>query len=182
MHTSSQWRHAGLTCELKHILLLVSAFILTSCADNQGDDLDRFMAEAAQDMRVRVEPLPEVLPYIPRQYNADGILNDPFKPRRAQASSSSAIQPNLNRPREPLEAYPLESLKFVGSIERPKLKYGLIKIPDESVQQVRIGNYMGQNFGIVTDISESGVTLKEIVQDELSGDWVERMTSLELQE
>ncbi|CAG0981997.1 hypothetical protein MTYP_01812 [Methylophilaceae bacterium] len=167
---------------IKYMFLISFALLISGCGGDQGDDLDKFMADAAQNMKVRIDPLPEVLPYIPKQYNADGVLNDPFKPRSAKASSSGSIQPNLNRPREPLEAYPLESLKFVGSIEKTKLKYGLIKIPDNTVQQVRIGNYLGQNFGMVTEISETGVVLKEIVQDELTGDWVERLASLELQE
>jgi type IV pilus assembly protein PilP len=62
------------------------------------------------------------------------------------------------------------------------LQYALIKTPENNIQQVKIGNYMGQNFGIVTEIGESTVTLKEIVQDELSGDWVERSTTISLQE
>jgi len=70
----------------------------------------------------------------------------------------------------------------VGSLSKDKLKYALIQTPENNIQQVKIGNYMGQNFGIVTDISESTVTLKEIVQDELSGDWVERTTTISLQE
>lgn len=168
--------------KLRHILLIQLCALLAACQGEKGDDLDQFMAESAKDMRVRVEPLPEVLPYIPMEYNADGTLINPFKARKATADGAGKLQPNMNRPREPLEAYPLESLKFVGSIEKLKLKYGLIQTPDESVQQVKVGNYMGQNFGMVTEITESGVVLKEIVQDELTGDWVERTANVDLQD
>lgn len=163
-------------------IIFMLALMLSSCGGSSGDDLDKFMSEAATNMVARVEPLPEVTPYTPLEYNSDGALNDPFKPRKAQNSGNASLQPNLNRPKEPLEAYPLETLKFVGSIEKLKLRYGLIGLPDNSIQQVKVGNYVGQNFGMVTNITESGVVLKEIVQDELSGDWVERTASIDLQD
>lgn len=166
----------------RHILLIQFCIFLAACQGGKGDDLDKFMAESAQDMRVKVDPLPEVQPYTPMEYNADGTLVNPFKARKAIGDAAGKLQPNMNRPREPLEAYPLESLKFVGSIEKLKLKYGLIQTPDNSVQQVKVGNYMGQNFGMVTNIAESGLVLKEVVQDELTGDWVERTASVDLQD
>jgi type IV pilus assembly protein PilP len=157
------------------------ALLVSACGPSKGDDLDEFMAEAGNDMRVRVEALPEVKPYIPMQYNEDGALNDPFKPRKAIARAG-ALQPDLSRPREALEAFPLESLKYVGMLSKNKLKFALISTPENNVQQVKIGNYIGQNFGIVTDITENNVVLKEVVQDEISGDWAERASRLDLQE
>jgi type IV pilus assembly protein PilP len=163
-------------------MLVQVCFLLVSCGSGKGDDLDKFMEEAGKDMRVKIEPLPEVKPYVPFQYNADNTLNDPFKPRKAEAGKSNGIHPNLDRPKEPLEAFPLESLKLVGVLSRGKLNYALIKTPDNNIQQVRIGNYLGQNFGIVTNVTETSVTLKEIIQDDLSGDWTERSSSIDLQE
>jgi type IV pilus assembly protein PilP len=139
------------------------------------------MATAANDMSKGVEPLPEVLPYSPLQYNADGTLSDPFKARKA-TNKSGALQPNTNRPKEALEAYPLESLKYVGSLSKNKLSYALIKTPDNTIQQVKMGNYVGPNFGLVTQINESAIEIKEIIQDDLTGDWVERNSSINLQE
>jgi type IV pilus assembly protein PilP len=81
-----------------------------------------------------------------------------------------------------MEAYPLESLKYVGLLSKRKLTYALLKTPDNAVQQVKLGNYVGQNFGRVTQVTDSEVVLKEIVQDDLSGDWVERTSTLALQE
>jgi len=159
----------------------IAAF-LVSCSSGQGDDLDQFMADASKDMRAKIPAIPEVKPYVPVEFNIDGALHDPFKPRKAQSNNSGGVQPNLNRPRDPLEAFPLESLKYVGILYKPKLKYALIQPPDAAVQQVKVGSYMGQNFGIVTDITESAVVLKEIVQDEVSGDWAERTSSINLQE
>lgn len=170
---------------IRPILMIQLCLLVAACGGHKDDDLDKFMAEAANGMHAKIDPLPEVKPYVPLQYNADGSLSDPFKARKAQATSgNSTLQPDLNRPKEPLEAYPLESLKYVGSIEKTKLEYALIKTPDNNnaVQEVKIGNYMGQNFGMVIDITESSVMLKEIVQDDLSGDWVERSNSINLQD
>ena len=81
-----------------------------------------------------------------------------------------------------MEAYPLESLKYVGMLSRNKLTYALLKTPDNDIQQVKVGNYVGQNFGRITQITDSELILNEIVQDELSGDWIERVSNLALQE
>ncbi len=169
---------------IRLILIIQLCLLIVACGGGKGDDLDKFMEESAKDMHAKIEPLPEVKPYAPLQYNADGLLGDPFKPKKAQATNASGgnLQPDLNRPKEALEAYPLESLKYVGSIEKAKLKYALIRTPDNTVQQVKIGNYIGQNFGMVIDITETSVMLKEIAQDELSGDWIERSASVNLQE
>jgi len=164
-------------------LLVCGVFsaVLMGCSFEEGDDLDQYMRDATKDVKPRVKPLPEVQPYMALQYNADGTLIDPFRARKA-VNKSSVLQPNLNRPKEPMEAYPLESLKYVGLLSRSKLTYALLKTPDESVQQVKLGNYVGQNFGRVTQIKDSEIVLVELVQDDLTGDWVERTTSLVLQE
>ena len=164
------------------MLSVLLCALLVACGAGNGDDLDKFMQDSGINLRVKVDPLPEVKPYVPLQYNADNTLNDPFKPRKSQSSKTGGVQPNLNRPKEPLEAFPLESLKFVGSLSKRNLKYALIKTPDNNIQQVKVGSYVGQNFGIVTDISESTVTLKEIIQDEATGDWTELASSMSLQE
>ena len=166
---------------LKFALIVPLIYLLAACTGNQGDDLDKFMATAANDMSKGVEPLPEVLAYSPLQYNADGTLSDPFKARKA-LNKSGSLQPNINRPKEALEAYPLESLKYVGSLSKNKLSYALIKTPDNTIQQVKRGNYVGPNFGLVTRINEGEIEIKEIIQDDLTGDWVERNSSINLQE
>lgn len=166
----------------KSLLMLPLCFMLFACGNDEGDDLDRFMRDAGNDMHPKIEALPEVKPYIPLQYNADGVLVDPFQARKIKGSGAGSLQPDMNRTKEVLESYPLESLKYVGLIEKAKLKYGLIEVTDKTVQQVRVGNYIGQNFGMVTAINENSLAIKEIVQDEITGDWVERAASLELQE
>lgn len=162
--------------------MAVLTAMLAACDSGQGDDIDQFIADSGKDMRARVNPIPEVKPYVPIEFNQDGALGDPFKPRKIESNKSSVIQPNLNRPKEPLEAFPLESLKYVGMLHRPKLVFALISTPSAGVQEVKVGQYIGQNFGLVTDISENSVVVKEIVQDDVSGDWIERTNTLSLQE
>jgi type IV pilus assembly protein PilP len=154
---------------------------LVACDGGEGDDLDKFMQDAGKTMQARIKPLPEVKSYLALQYNADGTLTDPFRARKS-LSKSSAHQPNLTRPKEPMEGYPLESVKYVGLLSKNKLTFALLKTPDNGVQQVTVGNYVGQNFGMVTQITDSEVVLKEIIQDDVSGDWVERVSTLALQE
>lgn len=165
----------------RFFVILLSA-LLTACGANEGDDLDKFINDAGKDMRGKVDALPEVTPFVPVEFNKDGALNDPFKPRKAQTTKNGGLQPDLNRPREAMEAFPLESLKYVGSLQKGKLKYALVRAPDNAVNQVGIGNYLGMNLGMVVDISDNEIKIKEIVQDELSGDWVERAASINLQE
>lgn len=168
---------------LKWRYLLVAGLCLAviACGDGEGDDLDQFMRDASQNLKPAVKPLPEVKPYIGMPYNAEGTLPDPFHPRKA-ASKPGALQPDMRRPREPMESYPLESLKYVGMLSKNKLTYALLKTPDNRIQQVQVGNYVGQNFGRVVEIAERELTLREIVQDELSGEWVEYLSKLALQE
>jgi len=166
---------------VKLLSTIALGVMLTACGGEEGDDLDQYMRDAAKHIKPSVKPLPEVKPYVALPYNADGSLVDPFRARKA-LNKSNTLQPNFNRPKEPMEAYPLESLKYVGMLSRNKLTYALLKTPDNSVQQVKLGNYVGQNFGRITQINDGEIILNEIVQDELSGDWVERISNLALQE
>ena len=163
-------------------IMIGLAASLVACGNGEGDDIDKFIKNAGSDIVAKVDPLPEVKPYAPFVFNADASLTDPFRARKAKASGAGSLQPNLNRPREALEAFPLESLKYVGLLSKAKLTYALIQTPDKAVQQVKVGSYLGQNYGVVTSVNESSILLKEIVQDDLTGDWVERSANLDLQE
>lgn len=167
---------------MKIIAVVLSSLALLACSGGDHEDLRQWMNEASQDIKGRIPPLPEVKPYEPVPYDA-GNLIDPFKPAKIEPEKKEGgggMRPDLNRPREPLEAYPLESLKYVGVIVKNKNGYAIIQT-DGSLFQVRIGNYMGQNFGVITKISEAEVSLRELVQDP-AGDWVERVSTLLLQE
>jgi type IV pilus assembly protein PilP len=118
-------------------------------------------------------------PYEPFTYNAFD-LSDPFKPRKIEpVKGGSKLAPDLNRRKEPLEAYPLESLQMVGTLQRGKSTYALVRTTDRDVYQVKVGNYLGQNFGVIVSIGDGDIRLKELVQDG-AGDWTERTSTLQL--
>lgn len=165
--------------------LLISSLtcvFLAACSGSNQDELQQWMKDNTKDMRGRIPPLPQVKPYAPVAYDAAGIV-PPFSDRKlaveTKQGGGSGIQPDLNRPKEPLEAFPLESIKYVGVIEKKKQSFGIVTA-DGALYQVRTGNYMGQNFGVITRISETEMNLRELVQDP-NGDWVERVSSLQLQ-
>ncbi len=165
------------------VLAVAVALALPGCGGEQHADLKQFVKDSENLPHGRIPPLPEVKPYEPFTYSAFD-LTDPFKPRKIEPPKSTGkggIQPDLTRRREPLEAYPLESLKMVGTLQQKKDIYALVKTPDNNLFRVKAGNYMGQNFGRITTISDTAVTLKEIVQDSL-GSWEEKDQTLQLQD
>jgi len=159
---------------------LALSLLLSACGSGEYSDLQQFVADSGKDLRGKVPPLPEVKPYEPYAYNAFDIP-DPFKPRKPVVGKGGGNQPDLNRAKEPLESYPLESLKMVGMLQQQQVFYALIKSPDNALHRVKVGGYMGQNFGRIASISEADVTLKEIVQDS-GGDWTERVSTLMLED
>ena len=165
---------------MKRLISLVIVLGLAGCGGAGMDDLRTFVAEAGRDMQGKIEPLPEVKAYEPFTYDAFD-LPDPFKPRKLTGGGGGGIQPDLNRPKEPLEAFSLETLKMVGMLSKKGVIHAVIKTPDNAVYHVRKGNYVGQNFGLITQISETELTLREIIQDS-AGDWSDRISTLILQE
>jgi type IV pilus assembly protein PilP len=164
-------------------LLLASLVmgILGGCS-SEMDDLKRFVRESDKGLPRRVEPLPAVKPFEPFSYEGFD-LPDPFKPRKLAAPREGAgggIAPDLNRRKEPLEGFPLEQLKMVGTLTQGKDTYALVRA-DKTLYRVKKGNYMGQNFGLITDVTDGEIKLKEIVQDS-AGDWTERQSVLPLLE
>jgi type IV pilus assembly protein PilP len=161
-------------------LSLGACALLVGCGGESHQDLRAWMADQGKNARGRVDPLPQIKPYEPFAYNAFD-LPDPFKPRKIEPTrgAGSKLAPDLTRRREPLEAYPLESLNMVGTLTQGKSTYALVRTPDKDVYQVAKGNYLGQNFGVILDISEGEIRMKELVQDG-GGDWTERTGTLQL--
>jgi len=161
-------------------LAICLTLVLSACGGASEDTRD-FVKNSGKDLRGKVTPLPEVKPYEPFPYEATD-LPDPFKPRKlAPPKGGGGVQPDFNRPKEALESFALESLKMVGTLQKDKTVYAIIKTPENSLYRVRPGNYIGQNFGIITQVTDSEVKLTEIVQDS-AGDWTERNSSLALTE
>jgi type IV pilus assembly protein PilP len=170
---------------LKRTLIALAGLTLVACGGEEHQDLRAWVKEQDNMPRPRIEPLPEVKPFEVFTYMADqdGLV-DPFKPRKIESAKQSAgggLRPDLNRPREPLEAYPLENLQMVGTLSKRRDMFALIKTPDSNLFRVTRGNYLGQNFGRITEIDDASVKLKEMVQDS-AGDWIERVSTLQLQD
>lgn len=166
---------------LRFAAMLLASLLLAACSGESHQDLRTWMSEQGKGARGKLDPLPQIKPYDPFAYNAFD-LPDPFKPRKIEPTKgASKLAPDLTRRKEPLEAYPLESLAMVGTLEKNKTVFALVRTPDRDVYQIRTGNYVGQNFGVVTGIDETAIKLKELVQDG-AGDWTERSSTLQLQQ
>jgi len=155
--------------------------LVAGCSGESHQDLRAWMQDQGKGARGKLDPLPQIKPYEPFAYNAFD-LPDPFKPRKIEpVKSGGTLAPDLNRRKEPLEAYPLESLQMVGTMQRGRSTFALVRTTDRDIYQVHLGNYLGQNFGVIIGISDSEIRLKELVQDG-SGDWTERSSTLQLAE
>jgi type IV pilus assembly protein PilP len=165
----------------ERLIVLLLALGLGACGGSEFQDLQQFVDDSGQGLRGRVETLPQVKPYDPMTYEAFD-LPDPFAPRKIEPEKQAGVSgmlPDFDRRKEALEAYPLESLKMVGTLEKGSQRWALIKTPDNNLYRVRNANYMGQNFGIVAMITETSITLKELIQD-TNGSWSERTSTLQL--
>ena len=168
---------------------LAAAFMLTGCGPSGEDELRQWMADLRATTKPRVTPLKEPKQFFPQDYIADSGV-DPFNSMKltlalrrdsaGSAANASLIAPEMARRKEPLEAYPLDAVRMVGSMNKTGTPTALVSV-DKLLYQVRLGNYLGQNYGKIVGITETNMRLREIVQDS-SGDWVERMTTLDLQE
>lgn len=162
---------------------------LTGCGSSKEDDVRQWMVEERNQTRPRVSPIPAPKQFKPEAYtNTTAIepfsnqkLTQALKRDSAQVAANGAlVAPELARRKEPLEAFPLDSMALVGSIIKAGQPVALVKV-DNLLYQVKLGNYLGEHYGRVTKISETDVTLREIVQDAV-GEWIERVATLQLQE
>lgn len=162
--------------------ITIACLLLLGCGGEEHEDIKTWMHESTKDLKGRVPPLPQIKPFPLIAYDS-GSLIDPFRAARIEPDKKAGgggLRPDFDRRKEPLEAYPLESLRMVGTLQKKSAMNAIIQA-DKNVHQVRVGNYMGQNFGVVTRISDSAVGVKEFIQDP-NGDWTERESTLQLQE
>jgi len=164
---------------------LAAAMLLAGCGDSDVREVRDWMEQVKRDTHPSVKPLPEPKDFLPYAYGAREAV-DPFNPNkllgelaRAAATSNNPNQPDLQRPREQLETYPLDTMQMVGTMEKGGVRYALLQV-DRSLYQVRAGQRIGQNFGVVTHVGDDAVDIREVVQD-AAGEWTGRMSKLELQ-
>jgi type IV pilus assembly protein PilP len=156
------------------LIVALSAFLLSACAGDM-DDLDEYVNKIKARPGGRIEPLPEITPYEVFTYVADAQgMRSPFVPDTPQASGvGGGARPDLDRSREYLESFPLDSLGMVGTLYIGETMYGLVQTSDGLIHRVVPGNYIGQNDGRITEISESAIDLIEIISDGIGG-YIER--------
>ena len=173
----------GLSRRLAGVVLLGT--VLAGCTGEQ-DELQQWMEQQKREVKPSVQPLSPPKKFNPQPYAAlTGV--EPFSTQKLTvALKQEARQPNsllsaeINRRKEPLEAYPLDSMTMVGSVTKQGRPYALLRV-DNLLYQVKLGDYIGQNYGKITKITETDISLREIVQD-AAGEWIERNGALQLQE
>jgi type IV pilus assembly protein PilP len=165
---------------------LLAALLLSACGDSDVKEVRDWMAQVKKDTKVAVTPLTEPKTFVSFAYTAKDAV-DPFDPNkllaelaRVAAKSNNPFKPDMDRRKELLENYPLDTFAMVGVMQKGGSNYALLQM-GRSVYQVMVGQHIGQNFGLVTGVTETSVNIREVVQD-AGGEWVERMSKLELQE
>ena len=159
--------------------------VLAGCTGEQ-DELQQWMEQQKREVKPSVQPLSPPKKFNPQPYaSLTGV--EPFSTQKLTvALKQEARQPNsllaaeINRRKEPLEAYPLDSMIMVGSVSKQGRPYVLLRV-DNLLYQVKLGDYIGQHYGKITKITETDISLREIVQD-AAGEWIERTSALQLQE
>jgi type IV pilus assembly protein PilP len=166
------------------LLLIGLAVIAAGCAQDMSD-LEDYALEVKARTSKNIEPIPQPKPYEPFVYEP-GDRRDPFlailqsrEAALAGAGGAGAIKPDFDRPKEPLEEFPLDSLRMVGTITLQQRAYALVRAPDSVVHRVSVGDHVGQNYGKITGISETEVVLMEIIPDGLGG-YIQRPASVAL--
>jgi type IV pilus assembly protein PilP len=163
----------------------LAALLMVACTGEQ-DELQQWMEQQKREVKPSVQPLSPPKKFNPQPYVAlTGV--EPFSTQKLTvALKQEARQPHsllaaeINRRKEPLEAYPLDSMSMVGSVTKQGRPYALLRV-DNLLYQVKLGDYIGQNYGKITKITETDISLREIVQD-AAGEWIERTSALQLQE
>lgn len=169
--------------------LTLGLLVLTGCGSSDQEELQQWMTAQRNATRPKIAPLLEPTKFTPQTYGQEASI-EPFSNQKLvqalkrdsnQASADAAlITPELSRRKEPLEATPLDAVVMVGSLTKAGRPVALVRV-DNLIYQVRVGNYLGQNYGRITSVTEASVVLREIVQD-AAGEWTERPATLQLLE
>ena len=171
------------------VSLTIALLLLTGCGSSDQEELQQWMTTQRNAARPKITPLIAPVKFIPEPYVQDGSIEPFSKQKLVQAlkrdsnqstANASLIAPELSRRKEPLEASPLDAVSMVGSLIKEGRPVALVRV-DNLIYQVRVGNYLGQNYGRITSVAESSLGLREIVQD-AAGEWIERQATLQLLE
>jgi type IV pilus assembly protein PilP len=173
---------------LRWPLVLPVAFCLvlaTGCA-GEAEELSQWIEQQKREVKPGVPPMAAPKPFVPNAYVGSQAV-DPFSAQKLSVAVkqesrqlNAILASESNRRKEPLESFPLDGMNMVGSVDKQGRRFALLRV-DKLIYQVKVGDYLGQNFGRITKIDETQIVLREIVQD-AAGEWIERPASLRLQE
>lgn len=167
--------------------LVLSALVvgLAGCAGDV-EELQQWTEAKRREVKPNVPKLQPPKKFDPEPYSSAQAV-DPFSSQKLTIALKQEVRQmnpllasELNRRKEPLEAYPLDSMSMVGSFAKAGAPYALLRV-DNLLYQVKVGDYLGQNYGRITKIGETDLSLREVVQD-AAGEWTERISTLQLQE
>ncbi len=179
---------ATLTSSLAITTWIAVAALLTGCGNDDFSDLNRYISGVKAKPKEAIKPLPEIKVIEPFMFKPEG-LRDPFKPleqpeqtESVDISTGAGIKPDTTRRKEELEAFPLDGLKMVGTVNMKSSLWGLVKASDGTIYRVKVGNYVGKNYGKIIRIVSDKIELMEIVPDKQPGTWREQSASITLTE
>jgi type IV pilus assembly protein PilP len=171
---------------LSWALCAPAALLLMAGCSPDHEELRAWMEQQRREAKPNVKPLQAPKKFDPQPYTAT-LAVEPFSNQKLSvAIKQEAKQPNsmmaaeMNRRKEPLEAYPLDSMSMVGSVNKQGQPFALLRV-DNLLYQVKVGDYLGQNYGRIMKIAETEVVLRELVMDS-GGEMIERPATLQLQE
>lgn len=170
---------------LKFLLPILFSLTLVGCVSNEFDDLKAYISQVKSKSATPIEPMPDIKSYESYNYVAEGLRN-PFEKQEepqvlAEVVSAEGPGPDMEREKEELEAYPLDTLRMVGTLSKGNELWGLVKANDGVIHRVQAGHYLGQNYGKITGVQEQQIDLEEWVAT-TTGKWREREASLALVE
>ncbi|WP_020395289.1 pilus assembly protein PilP [Thiolinea disciformis] len=154
------------------LVLLASICTLLSACDQGMSDLNAFMEEVKARPASPIEPIPPMKPYMRFEYpghDKDPFDASTFEAKKEEQKMPDSVELDKNRETELLENYPLDGLRMVGTVYKDNDLWALIKVPDGTIHRVRKGNYIGKNYGKITNVKEVGITLLEIVDNGFGG-------------
>lgn len=159
------------------VFLVALCLVLAGCSNDKFEDLRQYVQQVRSTQKSHIAPLPQFKPFETYTYTAED-KKDPFQPWQTEAADAAhgganGIMPNFNRRKESLEAFPLDSLHMVGTLDFNHQRWAVVKAPDGIVYRVKSGNYMGKNNGKVTKVEEGKILLREIIPNGLGG-WEQR--------
>lgn len=171
--------------KVRFVCLAFFCSLLSGCGGQDLADLQSWVADVKSRPKGAIEPLPEFKTIEPFVFNAEAVRS-PFEPvaeeaTQDQATATGGLRPDLDRPKEELEAYALDSLRMVGTVFQSDTLWGLVRANDGTIHRVRKDNYMGKNFGKIVRIAEDKIEVIEIIQDSTNA-WRERPATLALAE